>query len=274
MATAIVPAHNEATVIRRCLQSLLCQEGLDRIIVACNGCSDNTSDIVKSEFPGVLCLDIARPSKVNALNEAEKHIVSWPVFYIDADVALSDGAVPGVIRGMKEYDLLLAAPEPEIDISQSSWLVRKYYEAWLRLPYVNEGVIATCSFVISEEGRKRFDTFPDVIADDGFVRAHFYAHELGNTPYATVYVSAPKTAASLIKIKTRARLGNVELKAKNLGYNKPAPKYSSALSSLLFSRHWLSAIIYVGFVVIFRWRASRQFRQLDTYQWEVDHSSR
>ncbi len=274
MATAIVPAHNEATVIRRCIASLLLQEGLDRIIVACNGCDDDTVEIVRSEFPEVLCLDIAKPSKVNALNEAEKHIVSWPVFYIDADVALSEGSVQGVIEGMEKDGLLLAAPEPEIDVSQSSWLVRKFYDAWLRLPYVKEGVVATCTFVISEQGRKRFGEFPDVIADDGYVRAHFYAEELGNTPNATVYVAAPKTSASLIKIKTRARLGNVELKAKGLGYDKPSPDYSSALSSLLFSRYWLSALIYAGFVFIFRWRATRQFRNLDSYQWEVDHSSR
>lgn len=274
MATAIVPAHNESSVIRRCLDSLISQEGLDTIIVACNGCSDDTVDIVRREYPTVVCLDIAKPSKVNALNEAEKHITSWPVFYIDADIAISDGAVKQICEGMKEQNLLLAAPEPQIDTSQSPWLVRRFYDAWLRLPYIREGVIATCTFVISEEGRKRFDEFPDVIADDGYVRSHFYDHELGNVPGATVYVAAPRTVQSLIKIKTRARLGNIELKARKLGYDKPAPDYGSILPSLLFSRHWLSAVVYIGFVTVFRLRARKQFQNLDNYEWEVDHSSR
>lgn len=274
MATAIVPAHNEATVIRRCLDSLISQEGLDSIIVACNGCTDDTVKIVSEEYPDVLCLDITTPSKVGALNEAEKHIVSWPVFYVDADVSFSSMAVRRVVEGMKDRGLLLASPEPDIDVSKSSWLVRRFYDAWLRLPYIKEGVVATCTFVISQEGRKRFTEFPDVIADDGYVRSHFYAHELGNIPGATVHVTAPKTVASLIKIKSRARLGNVELKARKMGYDKPSPEYSSVLSGLLFSPAFLSVLIYIGFVFIFRIRAERQFRNLEDYQWEVDHSSR
>ena len=274
MATAIVPAHNESSVIRRCLDSLIFQEGLDTIIVACNGCSDDTATIVRTEYPSVICLDIEKPSKVNALNEAETHINSWPVFYIDADIAISDGAVKRICQGMEEENLLLAAPEPVIDTSKSPWLVRRFYDIWLRLPYIREGVIATCTFVISEEGRKRFGKFPDVIADDGYVRSHFHDHELGNIAGAKVFVSAPRTVQSLIKIKTRARLGNVELKARKLGYDKPEPKYGAILPSLLFSRHWLSALVYIGFVVIFRSRAKQQFKDLDNYQWEVDHTSR
>lgn len=274
MATVIVPAHNEASVIRRCLDSLINQDMVDKIIVACNGCQDDTANIVTSEYPDITCLDLDIPSKVHALNEAEKHIESWPVFYIDADVALSPNAIKVVTEGMKEQNLLLAAPEPVIDTSKSPWLVRQFYKIWLKLPYINEGVIATCSFVISEEGRKRFKEFPEVIADDGYVRSHFYNHELGNVQGASVLVSAPRTVKSLIKIKTRARLGNLELKARKLGYDKPEPEYGSALSSLLWSRDFFSTIIYIGFAFIFRRRAQQQFHDLDNYQWEVDHTSR
>lgn len=274
MATVIVPAYNEGSVIRRCLDSLVDQEGVDQIVVACNGCKDDTVHIVTTEYPDVTCLDIEMPSKVNALNEAEKHVASWPVFYIDADVSLSEGAISKVIEGMKDDNLLLAAPEPLIDRSRSSWLVKRYYEAWLSLPYVSEAAVATSSFVISEEGRKRFGKFPDVIADDGFARSHFYAHEAANVAGATVYVAAPKTAASLIKIKTRARLGNMELEARKLGYDKPAPDYGSVLTSLLLSNKWFSGLIYIGFALVIRARASKQFKSLDSYEWEVDHSSR
>ena len=70
MATVIVPAHNEATVIRQCLDSLVNQAGLDTLIVACNGCTDDTALLVRTHYPQAICLDIATPSKVNALNEA------------------------------------------------------------------------------------------------------------------------------------------------------------------------------------------------------------
>lgn len=51
MASVIVPAHNEASVIRRCLDSLNGQAGLDTLIVACNGCTDNTAEIVRKDTP-------------------------------------------------------------------------------------------------------------------------------------------------------------------------------------------------------------------------------
>jgi len=274
VATVIVPAHNEENVIEKCLNSLINQEGVDAIIVACNGCSDSTASLVKSKYPNVICLDIQKPSKVNALNEAEKLIKSWPVFYIDADVSLSDNAVSQISKYMSENDIHLAAPEPVIDTSESPWLVKQYYETWLKLPYIKEGVIATCSFVISEEGRKRFTQFPDVIADDYFVRSQFYENELTNVPGCKVYVSAPKTLWSLIKIKTRSKLGVMEVKARGLGLEKPAPNYPSIMSSLLFSRHFISTSIYVALVLLFKFRAKKQFKDLDSYEWEMDRSSR
>ena len=54
MATIIVPAHNEETVIADCLNSIVNQTGIDHVIVACNGCTDKTVEIVRSQFPDVI----------------------------------------------------------------------------------------------------------------------------------------------------------------------------------------------------------------------------
>ncbi|WP_020394956.1 glycosyltransferase [Thiolinea disciformis] len=274
MATIIVPAHNEATVIRKCLDSLKKQAGVDCIIVACNGCTDNTAAIVQQEYPDLICLDIATPSKVNALNEAEKYIVSWPVFYIDADTQLSENAIQIITRAMQIGPLLLAAPEPVIDTSQSSWWVKQYYRIWLSLPYIQAGVVATCSFVIAEQGRKRFTEFPPVINDDGFVRCQFSPHERGNVSGAKVYINAPRTLASLIKIKTRARLGNMQLAASNLCTRPDAKPYSRILKQKLFSREWLAAGVYIAIASLIRVRAWHQYKNLNQYRWEVDKTSR
>lgn len=274
MPTIIVPAHNEATVIRRCLDSLKQQVGVDRIIVACNGCTDNTAAIVQHEYPDLICLNISAPSKVNALNEAEKYVTSWPVFYIDADTRLSDNAITVITQAMENNNLLLAAPEPAIDTQQSSWWVKQYYKTWLALPYIQAGVVATCSFVISEQGRKRFSQFPAVINDDGYVRCQFSPHERGNVAGAKVYISAPRNLSSLIKIKTRARLGNMQLAASNLCTRPDIKPYSSILKQKLFSREWLSAGIYIAIASVIRVRAWRQYRNLSNYRWEVDQTSR
>lgn len=274
MATVIVPAHNESRVIRRCLDSLVKQPGVDTLIVACNGCTDNTADIVRQEYPQALCLDIAKPSKVNALNEAEKHITHWPVFYIDADTHLSDNAIRRITETMEKQDILLAAPEPAIDTSQSSWLVKQFYRTWLQLPYIRDGVVATCSYVISQEGHKRFQHFPDVINDDGFVRCQFRREERGNIAGEKIYINAPHTLYSLIKIKTRARLGNMQLKASGLCSIPEDKAYSQILWRRLCSQHFVSTLVYISITMFIRARAAWQYRHMQNYHWEKDETSR
>ncbi len=274
MASIIVPAHNEANVIRACLDSLRQQAGVDRIIVACNGCTDDTVSIVRTEYPELTCLDIATPSKVNALNEAEQLVSEWPVFYIDADTRLSAGAIEIITKGMQDEQLLLAAPEPVIDTSQSSWWVKQYYRTWLSLPYIRDGVVATCSFVISAEGRQRFSNFPSIINDDGFVRCQFSSAERGNVPGAKVYITAPRDLKSLIKIKTRARLGNMQLAASQLCTTVEKKPYSRILLGKWLSRELVPVSIYMAIATVIRLRAKEQFKDLENYRWETDKSSR
>lgn len=278
MATIIVPAHNEESVIEACLNSIVNQQGIDHIIVPCNGCTDNTVKIVQTKFPSVFCLEIKKPSKTNALNVAEEKAkelgVSYPIFFIDADTQLSKNCIPHITKSMKNSAIKLSAPTPIIDTRKSSWLVKTYYNVWIRLPYIKEGVIATCSFIISEEGRHRFDKFADVIGDDGFIRCHFKNSEIANIEGAEIFITAPKDIFSLIKIKTRARLGNMELIARNKCPIQEAKNYGNIMKSRIFSKEFLPTVVYISIALIIRVRAKLQFKKLDSYQWEKDTSSR
>lgn len=278
MATVIVPAHNESSVIEDCLDSIINQQGIDHIIVPCNGCSDDTVEIVKTKYPSVVCLDIEKPSKTNALNVAEEKAqelgVSYPIFYIDADTQLSENAIQHITEAMKDSSIQLSAPTPNIDTSDSSWLVKTYYKVWVNLPYIKEGVIATCSFIVSEEGRKRFEKFADVIGDDGFIRCHFKNTEIANIDGAEIYIRAPKDIFSLIKIKTRARLGNMELIARKKCPIMEKKNYGNVMRSRLLSKDFLATSIYILIALIIRVRAKLQFQKLEQYQWEKDTSSR
>lgn len=279
MATVIVPAHNESSVIRECLDSIVNQQGVDHIIVPCNGCTDNTVEIVRQEYPQVVCLDIKKPSKTNALNIAEEKArelgISYPVFYIDADTRLSKDCIQVISKKMQENtELFLTAPTPIINTDESSWLVKTYYKVWTRLPYIKEGVIATCSFIVSEKGRQRFDKFADVIGDDGFIRCHFKNSEIANIEGAEIYIKAPKDIYSLIKIKTRARLGNMELIVRKKCPIMESKHYGNVMTSRLFSRDFLATSVYILIALVIRVRAKLQFKKLDSYQWEKDTSSR
>lgn len=274
MASIIVPAHNESAVIERCLDSLINQKGIDTLIVACNGCSDNTVALVK-KYADIICLNIKKPSKTNALNEAEKHITNFPIFYLDADTVLQKGAIEHIIQALdNEPQLKLVAPTPDIDTSKSSWLVKQYYKIWLNLPYIKAGVIATCSFIVTEQGRKRFDHFPDIINDDRFIHCQFKAAEVSNITGAKIHIQAPRTVYSLIKIKTRARLGNMQLSELGLCPEPKGKSYAGSMKSLLFSVQFIPATIYYSIAIVIRIRSWFQLKKIDSYTWEKDLSSR
>jgi len=278
MATIIVPAHNEASVIESCLNSIVNQTGVDHIIVPCNGCTDNTVEIVKNKFPTAVCLDIKKPSKTNALNVAEEKArelgVTYPIFYIDADTQLSENCISKITQELSNSDTLLAAPTPIIDTSKSSWLVKKYYQIWVNLPYTKEGVIATCSYIITEKGRQRFEKFPAIINDDGYVRCHFKNSEISNITGTEIYIRAPQDIISLIKIKTRARLGNMELSRTKQCPVKEAKHYGNVMVSRLLSKEFIPASFYIAIATILRVRSKLQLKQLQNYKWEKDLSSR
>ena len=118
-------------LLKIALNGIPAQLGVDNIIVPCNGCTDNTVEIVTTKFPNIICLDIEKPSKTNALNVAEEKAkelgISYPVFYIDADTQLSENAIQHISNIMESGEVLLAAPTPKINTDKSSFLVKNYY---------------------------------------------------------------------------------------------------------------------------------------------------
>lgn len=142
------------------------------------------------------------------------------------------------------------------------------------MPYIRDGVVATCSFVLSKAGRTRFDKFPAVINDDGFVRCQFTSAERGNVAGSQIYISAPRDAYSLIKIKTRARLGNMQLAASGLCTKPEKKPYSKILLKRWLSRDMIAVTVYLLTALWIRQRAKLQFKDVANYRWESDQSSR
>ena len=100
----------------------------------------------------------------------------------------------------------------DVDLRGSSRAVRAYYRIWKQLPYVREGMIGVGVYALSEEGRRRFADFPEIIADDGYVRMLFSSSERIRVDDAPVRVYAPEGLSDLVRIKTRSRLGRYQLR--------------------------------------------------------------
>lgn len=273
----IIPAYNEENVISRCIESILEGSLNDEleIIVSCNGCNDNTVQIAKKFEPHVQVIEIPIASKVNALNAAD-NLASAPIrLYIDADITINIDSIRRMAKALKNKEGLVAYPELEMDLKLTNWIVRAYYNVWMNLPYNTVGV-GTGMYALSYKGRKRFNYFPDVIADDGYIRSIFNENERIRVNNAFSNVRPPENFTGLVKIKTRSRLGQYQLKLLFPDLKTTDDKSKNALLSLFFKspKLWLWLPVYLYINLYSRIRARNQYNQLDDFHWEKDDSSR
>jgi len=274
----IIPAHNEKSVIARCLRNLTqpSKAVAPEIIVVCNGCRDNTAEIVRSFGTAVRCFEIDAASKVRALNLGDQAASHFPRIYLDADIQIGLDDICEVVREMTQKKALAAAPRMQMDLSGSSWAVRSYYDIWCNLPYCRQGMIGAGIYALSASGRTFFGEFPDIIADDRYIRALFQEDQRIGVKNAVSIISAPTTLTGLIKIKTRSRLGGYEFAARfpELLSNE-TKAYGTAFKELAGDVGlWPKALVYLGINLITRIRAGRQSRSKGFNHWERDESSR
>lgn len=278
----VIPAHNEESVVERCLDALLtgARPGELDIVVVCNGCEDRTAERARTRARGeeVRVLETDRASKTEALNLGDRVVSGFPRFYVDADVVLPLDGLRRMAARLVRGDALAAAPTMDVDLGRSTWPVRAYYRVWTLLPYIREGMIGVGVYALSEDGRRRFGEFPDVIADDGFVRMLFRADERLRVDGARVRVVAPKRMDDLLRIKTRSRLGGYELRTRfpELTIRERRSKSYGGAVGLILLRPWLwpHAIVYAAVQLTTRRRARSHLANRTPYVWEKDLSTR
>jgi glycosyltransferase involved in cell wall biosynthesis len=278
MISVIVPAHNEEKVLPRCLASIC--NGADpaelEVVVVCNGCSDASARVAREFAFPVRVIETKVASKAHAWNLGDEVASSFPRFYVDADVRISWSAVRAVAEALVDPQVLAAAPRIEVDTKESSRAVKAFFRIWLQLPYFTNNMIGSGVFALSEAGRSRFGCFPEVIADDEFVRRRFRSNERRTVPGCTFTIFAPHDAASLARIKTRSRLGRIQLDRQGFG---PAggTEGSQVEGMRILARslaNWPPLVVYVAITLWARLRAHRQASTGAFRGWERDDSSR
>lgn len=276
-ASVVIPAHNEETRLSATLASLL--SGLDaevRVVVVCNGCTDATVEVASAFAPRVAVLETPRASKTHALNIAEASLEPGPRAFVDADILISGTSLALLLDATRNDAIPASEPVPLFDTSHSSRLVRAYYAVWLALHGAAPGDIGGGVYCLSERGRGRFGQFPDVMSDDGFVRSHFAPAEIARPSGATSTVHTPHDLRSLVKIKTRSRLGTGELRDRfpELWHGKQSSSKSlvTKMSEVPLTL-WPLTPIYITIQLVTRARAWRQVKSGAT-RWERDDTTR
>lgn len=277
MISIVVPAHNEERVIGRFLTRLLA--GADEVeyelIIACNGCTDNTAQIARTLAPRATVIELETASKPLALNTGDAHATSFPRFYIDADVEVDIRDLLLVADTLNPTGHALAgAPRLRMDTSRSPWPVRSYMRVWRELPYIRNGLVGVGIFGLSRIGRSRFGAFPDVIADDLFVQGLFTEAERIAHPDAEFTAHAPRTSRDLIRRLTRAHAGNVALQRDGLSTTRGHRAGDFFMLALSRPRLTIDLPAYGAISIAVRFRAHRKLGGSNARVWDRDDSSR
>ena len=274
----IIPAHDEATVIGRCLSSLLdhgCPDAIN-VWVVCNGCTDATAEAARS-VPGVQVIETEIASKTHALNLGDEVAGdNYPRFYVDADVMISSESIRLLAKVLEKGEALAVAPTVKHDLTGASWAVRAYYHIAASLPSRKEGIGGSGVYAMSRQGRARFGEFPKITADDLFVRLHFAPQERKTVAGAVSIVTPPKTLQGLVAIHTRGHFGNYEIAQKfpEMLKNRGEGCNRWALVRLSFRPwRWAKLAVYCYVKIVARLRARERIRKAE-YVWERDESSR
>jgi len=273
LLSVVIPAHDEGRVIGRCLAALqpLVDDGRAEVVVAANGCTDDTAEVARAH--GVKVLDLVEPSKASALDAGDGAATAYPRVYLDADVVVDAEALLALAAALPDDRPRVGSVRIAFAVDGRPWTVRAWYRVYAALPYVREGLIGLGLYAVSRAGRARFGSFPAITADDLFVQRSFAAAERVVVDGHTFTVQAPRTLSALVKVRTRSVAGTWEAAR---AYPDDAFASSSADSGralvlLVARRPWLlpHAVVYAGVILAARRRARRS-----DVRWERDDTTR
>ncbi|MFZ4515830.1 MAG: glycosyltransferase [Acidimicrobiia bacterium] len=270
MPSVVIPAHNESATLARLLDRITrtMRPGEFEIVVACNGCTDDTASIART-FP-VTVVELSEASKIAALNAGDRSVQSFPRAYVDADVVVDAEALRVTFAALANGPALCAAPRLIVNTAHSPLLVRAAVGAWQHTEWQSNAAVGSGMYALSKAGHARVSPFPEVIADDAYVTNAFTAQERTRLEHVTFTAFAPKTLRGFFARRQRVYAGNNELSRiiARQGSPSPSPEVLRMLTTVLrYPEH------VVGFVMLL---ASRIVAALSRppEHWVRDNSSR
>ncbi len=266
--SVIIPANNEEDYIGACLdalnlQTLDAKDAEYEIVVAANACRDGTIERANAERERLetagwrlKLLDIPEPGKLNALNRAEEIASGRVLVYLDADVRCEPDVIRLLVQALDIDAPRYASGHLKVAPAQS-WVTRAFARVWSQLPFMTTNVQGAGLFAVNRAGRARWETFPDIIADDGFVRLQFTPEERTKVN-ASYHWPMVEGFSNLVKVRRRQDEGVRQLASRfpELLKNESKPKMSITDHLGLFVRMPISYVIYVSVVATVRLSAS------------------
>jgi glycosyltransferase involved in cell wall biosynthesis len=244
VVSVIIPACNEGRHIGACLKAVLNSDPLPKhsleVVVVANGCTDDTVAVANrfhamAEPRGwrLKVLELPKGSKVIALNAGDARAIGHIRVYLDADVIVSPGLLAELTETLNVSKARFATGTPSVDVPDN-WVIAQYARFWQTLPYMRMGGPGFGIYAVNTNGRARWPKFPNVIADDTFVRLNFAPSERVQVD-ATYRWPMVDTLSRLVRVRRRQDRGTVQIAAEYphlmQNENKPAPKFPALIKA-------------------------------------------
>ncbi|MCK0096802.1 glycosyltransferase [Yoonia sp. F2084L] len=263
MISVIVPANNEEGYIGPCLDLLLASDapegGPIQVVVVANGCTDGTVAEASARTAAFAAkgwtldvLDLVEGGKVNALNASEDAILFPLRVYIDADVHVTPPLIAQLAEALDRPEPTYAGGRPQIRRARN-FISERYARFWEKLPFMATGVPGCGVFGVNAAGRARWQAFPQVIADDTFVRNNFAPEEMRGVP-ATYSWPITEGFVNLVRVRRRQDEGLKEIRERwpdlSARMERTNPDLKEKLA--LFLRDPLGFVVYASVALAVR----------------------
>jgi glycosyltransferase involved in cell wall biosynthesis len=277
LASVVIPAHNEAATIGRSLGALHRGAGdveLD-VVVVCNGCSDDTAEVARRADPGARVIEIAEPSKAEAVRVGNAATRVFPRVHLDADVELDGASLVALVGPLRDGRAMATAPRRSLSRDGCSVWVRWYYDVWEALPQVEAGLFGRGVVALTEAAQARVAALAPMMSDDLAMSEAFTSAERLVVVGAVAVVHVPRTVRDLVRRRTRVVTGNVQ--ADRAGVRRRGSRTRlRILAALAVARPGLALRlpVFAAVSLLATLRARRAIRAGDFTTWQRDESSR
>lgn len=277
IASVVIPAYNEAGTIGRSLTALrrgVQEDDLD-VVVVCNGCTDTTAAVARAADPQARVIEIAQPSKAEAMRVGAEAATGFPRVHLDADVELSGTSLRALVEPLSEPGVLATAPERHVSREGCSFPVRWYYDVWEQLPNVKAGLFGRGVVALAEGAQRRVAQHPSLLNDDLVMSDVFTGQERRVIPGAVAVIRPPTNIRDLVRCRTRVATGNVQ--ADRAGVRRASSRTSpTTLVRMAVRRPALAprVAVFVAVNGLARLAARRAVSAGDFATWQRDESSR
>ena len=167
MISVLIPAHNEAGVLRECLDAILAQTlPVDEIIVVADSCTDDTAAVAESY--GAVVVETEQGGKAASQNVGLPYVTGDILLCIDADTVID---VDVVEQFVEELDAgadatcanMLPMPEQRgfwVANRRFAYALGRYWWRWCQAQMGRLMVLSGCAYALRTETVRSIGGFP------------------------------------------------------------------------------------------------------------------